>query len=366
MDKVDTIIIGAGIVGLAIARSVARQGRDVLILEAEGAIASITSARNSGVLHAGLHYKVGSLKARLCVEGRRKLYDYCVERGIPHRRCGKLVVATDEAQLEALHELYAVGIANGVEDLRLLTAAEAQQFESEVFCVAAIHSPASGIIDVHHYAMALLGEAESYGAMLALHSPVIGGEVTTDGFILEIGGATPSRIACSTLINAAGLGAQKVAQQLTGLSADTIPPQALAKGNYFSLTGRQPFSMLIYPVPVLGSAGLHAGCDMAGRVRFGPDIEWVDHVDYQVDPSRQVLFETAVRRYWPSLPDGALIPDYCGIRPKLAKAGHHDTDFIIQGDGEHHVPGLINLYGIESPGLTSSLALGDRIACLLP
>ena len=290
------------------------------------------------------------------------IYDYCAANDIPHKRCGKLIVATDQSQLLGLHKLLDAATSNGVEDVRLITASEAKAMEPEVSCVAALHSAASGIVDVHHYTMALLGEAEAHGTMLALQSPVTGGTVTSDGFILDIGGDTPSQIACSTLINSAGLSAQHFANNLQGLDQGTIPGQALAKGNYFSLSGHQPFQMLIYPVPVMGSAGLHAGIDMAGRIRFGPDIEWVDHIDYTVDAGRMVLFEEAVRRYWPGLPNGALMPDYCGIRPKLAHADHHDTDFIIQTTKDHKIFNLINLYGIESPGLTSSLALAEMVA----
>ena len=244
----------------------------------------------------------------------------------------------------------------------MLSAQEAQAMEPEIHCTAALYSPDSGVVDVHHYVMALLGDAEAAGATLALQTPVTGGTINADGFTLQTGGASPMQISCRTLINAAGLGAQAVAHTLSGLNPATIPGQVLAKGNYFSLTGKQPFKMLIYPVPVMGSAGLHACCDMAGRTHFGPDIEWVDHIDYTVDPKRVTLFEESIRRYWPALPDGALMPDYCGIRPKLAKASHYDTDFVIQTAAEHKIPGLINLYGIESPGLTSSMALGELVA----
>ena len=362
MDHIDTIIIGAGVVGLAIARRLAQKGREVLVLEAESAPGTVTSARNSGVIHAGVYYATGSLKARLCLAGREKLYAYAQECGIPHRKCGKLIVATDEAQIPKLREWQNVAVQNGVTEVRLLTPAEAREFEPEVFCTAALHVPVTGIIDVHAYLMALEGDAEAAGAMIALKTHVSGGEITDTGFILMIDGAAPAQISCRTLINAAGLGAQAFARNLRGLDPATIPPQVLAKGNYFSLTGKQPFSMLIYPLPVLGSSGLHAFCDLAGRVRFGPDVEWVDAVDYTVDPARAPLFEEAVRRYWPSLPAGALQPDYCGIRPKIARASPHDTDFLIQSTREHNIRNLINLYGIESPGLTSSLALGDYVA----
>ncbi len=365
MDKIDTVIIGAGVVGLAIARTLAQKGREVLILEAETAIGSVTSSRNSGVIHAGIYYRPGSWKARLCVKGRDMLYAYATEHGVPYKRCGKLIVATAQDQIEKLKEWQNIAAQNGVNDLRLITADEARAMEPEVSCVAAVHSPSTGIIDVHEYIHALLGDAENAGATLALRSPVTKGEITSDGFVLDIGGDAPMRLECKTLINAAGLGAQNIAHNLKGLDAKTIPPLVLAKGNYFSLTGKQPFHMLIYPLPVLGSSGLHASCDMAGRVRFGPDVEWVDKIDYHVDPARESMFEEAIRRYWPGLPKGTLQPDYAGIRPKIARGSPHDTDFIIQTERDHGVKGLINLYGIESPGLTSSLAIGEEVASAL-
>jgi L-2-hydroxyglutarate oxidase LhgO len=365
MDHIDTIIIGAGVVGLAIARRLAQDGREVLVLESETAPGTATSSRNSGVIHAGIYYRPGSLKARLCVKGREQLYTYATERGIPHRQCGKLIVATDDTQIAGLLEWENIATQNGVTGMRMLTPAEARAMEPEVFCTTALHVPVTGIIDVHAYILALEGDAEAAGAMIALQTSVVGGSITDDGFVLDIEGKAPSQISCKTLINAAGLGAQNFAQNLHGLDAATIPAQVLAKGNYFSLTGKQPFAMLIYPLPVLGSSGLHAFCDLGGRVRFGPDVEWVDKIDYSVDPARVTHFETAVRRYWPALPKGALQPDYCGIRPKIARASPYDSDFIVQTASTHRIRNLINLYGIESPGLTSSLALGDYVAGIL-
>ena len=364
MERVDVIVVGAGVVGLAVARALALRGREVLILEAAGAIGTATSSRNSGVIHAGIYYKPGSLKARLCVAGRDQLYAYAAERVIPHERRGKLIVATDMAQLGQLHEFAAVARQNGVANLRMLTASEARSIEPEVFCVAALLSPDTGIIDVHQYLYALLGDAEAAGATLALNTPVRGGAVVDGSMILDIGGPPATQIGCSTLINAAGLGAQALARGLTGLDPLTIPPQVLAKGNYFTLAGKPPFTRLVYPLPVLGSSGLHATCDLSGRVRFGPDVEWVDTIDYRVDPQRAALFVEAIRRYWPGLPEGALQPDYCGIRPKIARGSPHDTDFIIQTARDHAIAGLVNLYGIESPGLTSSLAIGELVAAL--
>jgi L-2-hydroxyglutarate oxidase LhgO len=361
-ESVEIVVVGAGVIGLAIARAMALRGREVLLLESESAIGTQTSSRNSGVIHAGLYYRPGSLKARFCVAGREMLYAYAAARGVAHRNCGKLVVATDETQIPALHALKANAEKNGVAGIRVLTPAEARAIEPQVACAAALDVRVTGIVDQHDYMLALLGDAEAAGATLVLRAPVTGGAVTADGFILDVGGDTPSQIACRTFVNAAGLGAQTLARGLRGLDPATVPGQVLAKGNYFSLAGKAPFSRLIYPLPVPGSSGLHAGLDLAGRQRFGPDIEWVDHIDYRVDPAREPLFAEAIRRYWPALPDGALQPDYAGVRPKLAHASPHDSDFVVQTEREHHVPGLINLYGIESPGLTSSLALADYVA----
>ena len=362
MEHVDTVVVGAGIIGLAIARALALKGEDVLVLESENAIGSATSSRNSGVIHAGIYYKPGSLKARACVLGRDLLYAYADARGVPFKRCGKLVVATDKAQIDQLKAWKKNAEDNGLTGLKLLSGEEAHHYEREVQCEAALLVPMTGIIDVHSYMFALLGDAEHAGASLALNAPVSAGKVEDDGFALDIGGEHPMQLSCRTLINAAGLGAQAFAHTLTGLDPATIPPQVLAKGNYFNLKGKSPFQMLVYPLPVLGSSGLHATCDLAGRTRFGPDVEWVDKIDYTVDPSRQAAFEESVRRYWPGLPKDALQPDYCGIRPKTARKSPHDTDFIVQTMRDHSVPNLVNLYGIESPGLTSSLALAAEVA----
>jgi L-2-hydroxyglutarate oxidase LhgO len=361
MDRVDTIIIGAGVIGLAIARALAEKGHEVIVLEVENSIGTVTSSRNSGVIHAGLYYEPSSLKARCCVKGRDMLYAYAQSRGIAHKRCGKLVVATDDAQIDKLRAWKDNAERNGVTDLRLLTPAEARDFEPHVACTAALHVPISGIIDAHDYMLALHGDAEAAGASFVFQAPVESGEINDEGFVLNVGGALPTRIGCRTLINAAGLGAQACAHKLRGLDPSTVPPLVLAKGNYFSLTGPQPFHMLIYPLPVLGSSGLHASCDLAGRVRFGPDVEWIDKIDYRVDPAREPMFEKSIRLYWPGLPKGALQPDYAGVRPKLARAGPHDTDFVMQTKREHGIANLVNLYGIESPGLTASLALADEV-----
>jgi L-2-hydroxyglutarate oxidase LhgO len=365
MEQVDTIVIGAGVIGVAIARAIAQTKREVLILEAEEAVGTVTSARNSGIIHAGIYYRPGSLKARFCVKGRDLLYAYAAERGIAHKKCGKLIVATHGDQTAKLREWQANAERNGVGAMRLLTAAEAKAMEPEVFCVGALHVPQTGIIDQHEYIMALLGDAEAAGATLALQAPVERGDITDNGFTLEVGGASRMSIGCRTLINAAGLGAQSVAHNLKGLDSATIPAQVLAKGNYFSLAAKSPFHMLIYPLPVLGSSGLHASCDLGGRLRFGPDVEWIEKINYHVDPERVPQFEQAVRRYWPGLPLNALQPDFAGIRPKLAKSSPHDSDFVVQDLRAHGIPRLINLYGIESPGLTSALALAEHVARLV-
>lgn len=365
MDKINTIIIGAGVVGLAIARALTLKGIECLVLEAESDVGTITSARNSGVIHAGFYYKTGSFKARFCVAGNAALYRYATERGIPHKRCGKLVVATADDQIPKLQELLELGAANAVPDLRMLDIAEAHRMEPNVRMVAALWSPNTGIIDVHTYIHSLLGDVENGGGMVALQAPVLSVACTADGFVLQVGGASPTEILCTRLINAAGLGAQKVAHAIDELDQQHIPPLVLAKGSYFSLSAPSPFTHLVYPVPVMGSLGLHASSDLGGRTRFGPDIEWVDAIDYSVHGDHLPKFEAAIRDYWPGLPAGSLAPEYCGIRPKTAKASHKDTDFIISDARTHGIPNLINLFGIESPGLTSSLAIGDYVAGLL-
>ncbi len=371
MERVDCVVVGAGVVGLAVARRLARTGREVVILEAADAIGTGTSSRNSEVIHAGIYYPTGSVRARLCVAGRDALYAYCQEHGVAHSRVGKLIVATEEAQLPRLDAIRAQAAANGVDDLRAITAAEAMAMEPALRCVGALLSPSTGIIDSHGLMLALQGDAEEAGAMLALLSPLERAHRTSDGFELEVGGAEPMRIACSTLVNAAGLGAWTVARGLEGFPADRIPPRVLAKGNYYALgQGRSPFSRLVYPVPVEGGLGVHLTLDLAGQARFGPDVEWLapetyDRIDYAVDPRRADAFYGEVRRYWPGLPDGALVPAYAGVRPKLSGPGQPQADFLIQGPEAHGLPGLVTLFGIESPGLTSCLAIADAVATRL-
>jgi len=366
MERVGCVVVGAGVVGLAVARRLALAGREVIVLEAEDAIGTGTSSRNSEVIHAGIYYPTGSLRARLCVAGRDALYAYCAERGVEHKRLGKLIVATDESQRPKFDAIRKQAAANGVTDLRELSAAEAKAMEPNLHCVAALLSPSTGIIDSHGLMLALQGEAEEHGAMLAFKSPLTGGRVTGEGIMVQVGGADPMTIACDVLVNAAGHGSWDVARHLEGFPADLVPPQWLAKGNYYALAqGRSPFSRLVYPMPVEGGLGVHITIDLAGQARFGPDVEWVDRIDHTVDPKRADAFYESVRRYWPELPDGALVPAYCGIRPKLTGPGEPQADFLIQGPVTHGVPGLVNLFGIESPGLTSCLAIADEVAARL-
>ncbi|WP_418314505.1 NAD(P)/FAD-dependent oxidoreductase [Roseomonas gilardii] len=357
----DCVVVGAGVVGLAVARSLALTGRDVLLLEGAEAIGTGTSSRNSEVIHAGIYYPAGSLMARHCVAGRCMLYAFCAERGVPHARCGKLIVATSEDEATRLDGIRARAAANGVEDMRVLSRDEALALEPALSCHGALLSPSTGIIDSHAYMLALQGDAENAGAVLAFHSPVLAGRVTPDGIVLEVGGAEPMTLLCRSLVNAAGLGAPGLGRAIDGLPPDTVPREYYAKGNYFTLAGRSPFSRLIYPVPVPGGLGTHLTIDLGGQARFGPDVEWVDHIDYVVDPRRGDSFYEAIRRYWPALPDGALQPGYSGIRPKIVPKGAPGQDFVIQGPTVHGVPGLVNLYGIESPGLTASLSLAEAV-----
>ena len=360
---VDCVVIGAGVVGLACARRIAHSGREVLILEAEGDIGSGVSARNSEVIHAGIYYPTGSLKARLCVAGRAKLYDYCARHNVTARKVGKLVVATTSEQIPALHKLMQQAHANGVDDLALLSADEAKSLEPQLSCVAAFHSPSTGIIDTHGLMLSLLGEAEARGAALARHAPVERGWLEDDGRVtLQVGGADPMQVTARLLINAAGLGAQRIAGALQDYPADRIPPLHYAKGNYFSLSGPSPFSRLIYPMPEAAGLGVHLTLDLAGQARFGPDVEWIERFDYNVDPRRGDAFYAAIRTYWPHLRDGALQPAYAGIRPKIQAPGAAAADFRIDGPEIHGLPGQVHLYGIESPGLTSCLAIADEVA----
>lgn len=364
MDEIDCAVIGAGVVGLAVARALALQGRDVIVLEAEGAIGTGTSSRNSEVIHAGIYYPRGSLKAQLCVEGKHALYAYATERGVPHRRCGKLIVATSPAQVVELDAIASRARANGVDDLMLLTRDLARAMEPQLECLAALHSPSTGIVDSHALMLAYQGDLEHAGGVLALKSPVTQATCTAHGVVLATDDGTQLR--CTSVVNAAGLGAPALARRFAGLPAGTVPEAHFAKGSYFTLGGRAPFSHLIYPVPEAAGLGVHLTLDLGGQAKFGPDVQWVSSpYDLVVDPSRGESFYAEVRKYWPALPDGALIPGYAGIRPKISGPGEAARDFAIEGAAVHGVPGLVNLFGIESPGLTSSLAIGQRVAAML-
>ncbi len=364
--EIECLVVGAGVVGLACAAELARAGRDVLVAEATGVIGSGISSRNSEVIHAGIYYPTGSLKHLMCVRGRRALYPYLAERNVAHRKYGKLIVATtpdEEAQIAALHRR---SLENDVEGVSLLTGAEARAMEPNLNCVSALLSAETGIVDSHGYMLALQGDIERAGGAIAFNSPVLGGRALAGGgFEIEIGGDTPTRVRCRALVNAGGLSAQSVARSIEGAPAP--PPLVLAKGSYFGCGGRPAFTRLVYPAPVEGGLGVHLTLDLAGRMRFGPDVEWLDHadptlVDYTVDPRRGDAFYAAIRRYWPGLPDGALTADYSGCRPKLSGRGEPAADFRIDGPESHGVAGLVSLFGVESPGLTSSLAIAADVA----
>jgi L-2-hydroxyglutarate oxidase LhgO len=382
MDEIECVVIGGGVVGLAVARELALAGREVVLLEAGPTVGCGISSRNSEVIHAGLYYPAGSLKAALCVRGRALLYAYCEQHGVPYRRCGKLLVATGAEQLPRLEALSAGAQVNGVHDLRRLSAAEAQQFEPALRCVAALYSPDTGIVDSHQLMLALQGDAQAAGAVCAFRATLEDIELDADGrFVLTVGdgweaaadkaatGAPRARssyqLSAARLFNCAGLQANALARAMRGAAAQgmvrRVPPLYLARGNYFSLSGRSPFRHLIYPMPDQAGLGVHLTLDLGGQAKFGPDVEWVDTLDYDVDPRRADSFYASIRAYWPALPDGALQPAYSGIRPKLAAAGQPAADFMVQGEREHGVPGLLNLFGIESPGLTAALALAEYV-----
>jgi L-2-hydroxyglutarate oxidase LhgO len=361
MEHVDCIVVGAGVIGLAVARGLALAGREVIVLEAEHAIGTHTSSRNSEVIHGGIYYPSGSLKAALCVSGRAALYRYCEERGVPHRRCGKLIIAASESQRPDLERLRAQAQRNGVHDLQWLSAAEIRDLEPEVRGAGALLSPSTGIIDSHAYMLALQADAQARGTIVVLRSPVQAGRALEDGIELEVGGESPMTLLAGCVVNSAGLGAQKLAGRIRGVPVHSIPPSHFAKGSYFTLAGRSPFKRLVYPLPEAAGLGVHVTLDMAGRARFGPDVEWVNAIDYGVDPRRAAAFYAAIRSYWPGLADGALMPAYAGIRPKLHAPREPACDFLIQGPADHGVAGLVNLYGIESPGLTASLAIAEHV-----
>ncbi|MFO1293892.1 MAG: NAD(P)/FAD-dependent oxidoreductase [Rubrivivax sp.] len=376
MDAVEVLVVGAGVVGLAVARALARAGREVVVAERAARHGMGTSSRSSEVVHAGLYDEPGSLKAELCVRGRALLYAFCAERGVAHARCGKLVVATRAADEAGLQRIAERGRANGVDDLVQLSRRQARALEPALECTAALHSPSSGIVSAHELMTALLGDAEQAGAALALGSRVVGAARRGGAWHVRTLDAQgrPFELEAGWIVNAAGLDAQALARALQGFAGAAVPPRRLAKGNYFALAtggGRAPFSRLIYPTPVDGGLGVHLTLDLAGQARFGPDVEWLDsqaagaELDYGVDPARAEAFYAEVRRYWPGLPDGALVPAYSGVRPKLAAAGAPAADFRIDGPQEHGVPGVVHLFGIESPGLTASLAIAERVTAIV-
>lgn len=370
-ERVECVVVGAGVVGLAIARELATRSREVVILEKQATIGTEISSRNSEVIHAGIYYPEDSLKARLCIDGRHLLYEYCAGHGIPHRRLGKLIVAVTEAELENLDSVLGAAHRNGVSDVDYLTLNAVRELEPEVRCAGALLSPSTGIVDSHSLMLALQGDAEEHGAMIAFHSSLMECESVNNGFELAIEYQDGShsgetlKLRCDMLVNAAGLGAQDVASRIAGIASDNIPTLHLARGCYFTMAGRAPFQHLIYPMPDHASLGIHVTLDIGGNIRFGPDVEWVDEIKYDVNPSRGEAFYEAVRRYYPALRDGSLQPGYSGIRPKIQAPGEPPADFVIDGPSNHGIPGLVNLFGIESPGLTATLAIANYVTQLL-
>jgi len=360
IEKSECAVIGAGVIGLAVARALSLQGREVIILESEDAIGMGTSSRNSEVIHAGIYYETGSQKAKLCVQGKLALYDYCESHGVPFQRCGKMIVATNEGQIEKLQALHQKAADNNVDDLIWQDQKTTLEMEPALNAVASLLSPSTGLIDSHALMLAYQGDTEANGTMIAFNAPVEDGEILDSGIRLNVGGDAPMTLECQIVINCGGLHAQHVAGSLKGFPTEHVPETHFAKGNYFSLAGKSPFTHLIYPIPEEAGLGVHLTLDLGGQARFGPDVEWVDEIAYEVDPARGEKFYEAIRSYWPNLEDNALQPGYSGIRPKLKGAGNPPTDFIFNGPADHGVQGLVNLFGIESPGLTASLAIADE------
>jgi len=355
------LVVGAGVIGLAVARAAAQAGHEVTVAEATGGIANGVSSRNSEVIHAGLYYPTDSLRARHCVRGRRLLYAFCASHNVPHRKCGKLVVATNAAELARVEAIHAQAQANGVENTEMIGGNAARAMEGELSCIGALWSPETGIIDSHAYMRALWGELEDRGGMIAFATPVERLSFKTPHWRVQFGGREPGALDFDAVVNAAGLGAQALARRIEDYPAEQVPRLVFGKGNYFGYAGKPVFSRLIYPTPVDGGLGVHVTLDMAGRMRFGPDVEWVTEENYAVDPRRADSFYARIRSYWPGLPDGALVPDYSGIRPKLRGPGEPQADFLITGPADHGMPRLVNLFGIESPGLTASLSLAEDV-----
>jgi L-2-hydroxyglutarate oxidase LhgO len=370
MDRIDVVVVGAGVVGIAVARALALVGHEVVLLEAAADYGTGTSSRNSEVIHAGIYYPPGSLKARLCVRGKELLYAYAEAHGVPHRRCGKLIVATEAAEEPKLQVIADRAAASGVHDLQWLSGAQARALEPGLRATAALLSPSTGIVDSHTLMTALLGDAERAGALLARVSPFAGARRDGDRWVFATGGAEPFEMSAGWLVNCAGLHAQQVARAMTGFPAEHIRALHLAKGHYFALAGRSPFSRLVYPVPVDGGLGVHLTLDLGAQARFGPDVQWLasadpNAIDYGVDEARRAGFEADILRYWPGLAPGALMPAYSGVRPKLSGPGEPAADFVISGPGQHGCPGAVQLFGIESPGLTASLAIAECVADLV-
>ncbi len=359
------LVAGAGVIGLAAARAAAQAGHDVIVVEAAGAIGTGISSRNSEVIHAGMYYPTGSLRARHCAHGRRMLYAYCASHGVPHRKCGKLIVATDTAEAAKVESIHAQGLRNGVEGLQLIEGAAARALEPALSCVGALLSSETGIIDAHAFMLALRGDLEDRGGMIAFGTRVE--ELSRAGgrWQVRFSSKDAGMREVDAVVNAAGLGAQDLARRTIGYPRERVPPLILCKGNYFTYAGRPVFSRLIYPVPVDGGIGIHVTLDLAGRMRFGPDVEWVEREDYAVDPARADAFYARIRSYWPGLPDNSLLPGYSGIRPKLTGPGAPAADFTIEGPPQHGLPGLVSLFGIESPGLTCALSIADEVAAHL-
>lgn len=361
MADFDIIVVGAGVVGLAVARAAANAGRAVLLLDGEADFGSWTSSRNSEVIHAGLYYPHGSAKARLCVDGRERLYRYCIERGVPHQRTGKLVFAAATDQRDALVALHDAARANGVEDVILLDARDVARLEPNLVSEGALLSPSTGIVDAHALMLAMLGDAEAEGAIFVPRSKVTSITRHRGDWIVQIEGGPDAKVSAPVVVNSAGLHAQRVAAMTEGLDPSFIPSLYFARGIYFSYSGRVPFSRLIYPLPEPGGLGLHLTLDLAGQARFGPDVEWIDQIDYTVDERRKPSFLAAAQKIWREIDPEKLLPGYAGIRPKLAASGEAPADFVISWPADHGCPGLVNLFGIESPGLTASLAIGAAV-----
>jgi L-2-hydroxyglutarate oxidase LhgO len=355
------LVVGAGVVGLAVGRAAALAGHEVIVVEAADGIGTGVSSRNSEVIHAGLYYPTGSKRAYHCPRGRRMLYAFCASHGVPHRKCGKLVVATNDAEAARLEGIIAQARTNGVEGVELMAGAAARALEPALACCLAMHSPETGVVDSHRYMLALQGDLEDHGGVVALKTPIERVVRRNSGWEVYFGGADPQSITVDAVVNAAGLGAQKLARATEGYQHTRVPPLHFGKGSYFGFPGKPAFSRLIYPVPIPGGLGVHVTLDLAGRMRFGPDVEWVAEENYDVDPARAKVFYARIRDYWPGLPENALVPDYAGIRPKLTGPGEPAVDFMIDGPNEHGLFGLVQLYGIESPGLTSALSIAEEV-----